>query len=385
MTKRCYYEVLSVSKTADAKEIKKAYRKVAMQYHPDRNPGDKAAEEKFKEAAEAYEVLTNPDKRARYDRFGHAGVDSQFGRPGGGFSGGMTMEDIFEQFGDIFGGQGGSFESFFSGRRRSGRGQKGGNIHIKVKMSMADIASGVHKKIKVQKKRTCKSCGGSGARDRNAVSTCTTCNGQGYLRQIRSTFLGQMQTSTVCPTCHGSGEMVTASCKSCNGEGRVPDSEIIEFEIPPGVADGMQLSLRGKGHAGVKGGPAGDLIINIVEENNPNLTRDGHNVIYELYLNFADAALGTTAEVPTIDGMVKFKIPAGTQSGKIFRLKGKGFPSVQSYDRGDQLIHTNVWTPKNLTSEEKALLEKLRKMPNFAPNPGKSEKGFFEKMKDYFS
>ncbi len=390
MAKRDYYEVLGVSKSADEGEMKKAYRKIAMKYHPDRNPGDNAAEEKFKEAAEAYEVLTDKDKRARYDRFGHAGVDGHSGR--GGFGGaGMTMDDIFEQFGDIFGQGGGSpFDTFFGGRgggrtRTRAQGQKGGNIHIKVKMSMADIAKGVQKKIKVEKQNTCSTCKGSGAKDSKSVTTCSTCRGDGYLRQIKETFLGHMQTSTVCPTCQGSGQVITASCGTCKGKGRTSEKEIIEFDIPAGVSEGMQLSLRGKGHAGVKGGPPGDLIVNIIEETNDQLTRDGQNVIYELYLNFADAALGTSVEVPTIDGHVKFKIPAGTQSGKIFRLKGKGFPSVQSYGQGDQLIHTNIWTPKKLTPEEETLMEKLKKMPNFQPNPGKSEKGFFDRMKDYFS
>ncbi|MFK7808489.1 MAG: molecular chaperone DnaJ [Saprospiraceae bacterium] len=391
MAKRDYYEILGVSKSADEKEMKKAYRKIAMKYHPDRNPDDKVAEEKFKEAAEAYEVLTNADKRARYDRFGHAGVDGHQGRRGGGFGGGgMTMDDIFEQFGDIFGqGGGGSpFESFFGGARGTGRrrsqGQKGGNIHIKVKLSMADIAGGVKKKIKVEKQSACDTCDGTGAKDKDSVSTCSTCKGEGYIRQIKETFLGHMQTSSVCPTCQGNGQMVTASCSSCKGSGRKPKKEIIEFDIPAGVSEGMQLSLRGKGHAGAKGGPPGDLIVNIVEEAHEHLTRDGQNVIYELYLNFADAALGTSVEVPTIDGQVKFKIPAGTQSGKMFRLKGKGFPSVQSYGQGDQMIHMNIWTPKKLNKDEEKLMNKLKGMPNFQPNPGKSEKGFFDRMKDYF-
>ncbi len=387
MAKRDYYDILGVSKNVDEAELKKAYRKIAMKHHPDRNPGDKAAEEKFKEAAEAYEVLNDKDKRARYDRFGHAGVQNHGGR--GGFRTGMTMDEIFEQFGDIFG-QGGSspFDNFFGrGGRSRGRsqGQRGGNIHIKVKMTLAEIASGVKKKIKVEKQAACSTCKGSGAKDSNSVTTCGTCRGEGQLRQIRDTFLGQMQTTSICPTCQGSGQVITAVCNSCKGKGRKPQKDVIEFDIPAGVAEGMQLSVRGKGHAGLKGGSPGDLIVTIIETPHEHLLRDGHNVIYELYLNFADAALGTSVEVPTIDGTVKFKIPPGTQSGKIFRLKGKGLPSVQSYGKGDQLIHTNIWTPKKLSSDEEALLKKLKKMPNFQPNPGKSEKGFFDRMKDYFS
>jgi len=394
MAKKDYYEILGVKKGDDDAVIKKAYRKIAMKYHPDRNEGDKAAEDKFKEAAEAYEILSDGDKRARYDRFGHAGVNNGAGGRGGGggFRGGMTMDDIFEQFGDIFGESGGGspFDSFFGRGRRGGatgaraQGQRGGNLHIKVKLSLGEIASGVQKKIKVEKNATCKTCKGSGAKDASSVTTCSTCRGEGQLRQIKETFLGHMQTTTVCPTCQGNGQMITANCGSCKGNGRVMEKEVIEFEIPAGVSEGMQLSLRGKGHAGIKGGPAGDLLVNIIEVPHEALTRDGHNVIYELYLNFADAALGTSVEVPTIDGTVKVKIPPGTQSGKIFRLKGKGIPSVQSYGKGDQLIHSNIWTPKKLNSEETKLMEKLRKMPNFKPAPGKSDKGFFDRMKDYF-
>lgn len=390
MAKRDYYEVLGVPKNADADEIKKAYRKKALEFHPDRNPGDKAAEEKFKEAAEAYEVLSNADKRTRYDRYGHAGVDPNMG--GGGFrggSGGMTMEDIFAQFGDIFGGSGSPFGDIFGGARgSSGRkpmGQRGSNLRIRVKLTLEEIATGVTKKIKVKKQVPCQTCGGNGAKDRNAVQTCTTCRGSGYVRQVRNTFLGQMQTTTTCPTCHGSGEMVTANCPTCRGSGHVYGEELIEINIPAGVAEGMQLSLSGRGNAGTKGGPAGDLLVNIEEEPHEHLQRDGLNLVYELFINFADAALGTSVEVPTIDGRVKIKVPPGTQAGKIFRLRGKGLPSVQSYEKGDQLIQVNVWTPKKLTDEERHLLEKMKELPNFKPDPGKSERGFFDKMKDYFS
>ena len=388
MAKRDYYEVLGVGKGAEDGEIKKAYRKIAMQYHPDRNPGDKSAEEKFKEAAEAYEVLSDKDKRARYDRFGHAGLSGNGGGFSGG-SGGMTMEDIFAQFGDIFG-ESSPFEGFFGssrtsgGRRRAG-GQRGSNLRIQVAPTLEEIANGVTKKIKVKKNVTCDQCSGSGAKDRNSVQTCSTCRGSGYVRQVRSTFLGQMQTTAACPTCNGSGQVVTANCPKCRGEGRVYHEETIEIDIPAGVAEGMQLSMAGKGNAGQRGGPAGDLLINIIEKPHESLQRDGQNLIYDLYLNFADAALGTSVEVPTIEGRVKIKVPPGTQAGKIFRLKDKGLPSVQSYGRGDQLIHVNVWTPKKLTEEERSLLEKLRNMPNFHPQPGKSEKSFFERMKDFFS
>ncbi|MGA1582281.1 MAG: molecular chaperone DnaJ [Saprospiraceae bacterium] len=387
MAKRDYYEVLGVQKGAEAKDIKKAYRKVAMQYHPDRNPGDKQAEEKFKEAAEAYEVLNDPEKRARYDQFGHAGVNNG----GGGFSGGgMNMEDIFSQFQDIFGDSGSPFGDFFGGggggRRRSrGRGEPGSNLRIKLALTLEEIAKGATKKIKVKKQVTCDACSGSGAKDSGSVDTCGTCRGSGVVRQVKSTFLGQMQTTATCPSCRGSGTVVTASCPKCKGDGRVYSEETIEVDIPAGVGEGMQLSVSGKGNAGRQGGPPGDLYIRIEEKPHPDLQRDGENLVFDLYLNFADAALGTSIEVPTIEGRVKIKIPAGTQSGKIFRLKEKGLPSLQGYGKGDQLIHVNVWTPKKLTSEERELLEKLKMMPNFAPTPGKSERSFFDKMKDYFN
>ena len=386
--KRDYYEVLSVEKGADDKVIKKAYRKLAIKYHPDKNPDNKEAEDKFKEAAEAYEVLSDPDKRARYDRFGHAGMNQ--GGFGGGPRGGMSMDDIFEQFGDIFGGGrgGGSpFESFFSGgggRATRSRGQRGSNLRVRVKLKLEEIAEGVTKKIKVKKQVKCDTCNGSGAKDSNSVQTCGTCRGSGQVRQVRQTFLGQMQTVATCPTCNGSGQQVTANCGTCDGDGRKFGQEVIEMELPAGIAEGMQMTMSGKGNAGMRGGPAGDLLVHVEEVPHPELQRDDQNLVHDLYLNFADAALGTSVEVPTIEGRVKIKVPAGTQSGKIFRLKGKGLPSVQRYGKGDQLIHVNVWTPKKLTDQERKVLEELREMPNFTPQPGKSDKGFFDKMKDFF-
>lgn len=386
MAKRDYYDVLGVPKNADQDTIKKAYRKLAIKYHPDKNPGDQEAEEKFKEAAEAYEVLSNEEKRDRYNRYGHAGVDGQSGGFSG--SGGMSMEDIFRQFSNIFGDGDGPFGSFYdAGNAGAGtrtRGQRGTNLRIKVALTLEEIATGVTRKIKVKKQIACDVCSGTGAKDSSSINTCPTCRGAGYVRQVRNTFLGQMQTTVTCPTCGGSGTTVTANCPKCKGDGVVYGEETIEIEIPAGVEEGMQLSMRGKGNAGLKGGPPGDLLITIEEKPHDLLQRDGMNLVHELYLNFADAALGTSVEVPTIEGKVKIKVPPGTQSGKIFRLRDKGLPSVQAYGRGDQLIHVNVWTPKKVNEEERILLEKLRDMPNFQPQPGKTERGFFDKMKDYF-
>ena len=381
MSKRDYYEILGVAKSATADEIKKAYRKVAMQYHPDRNPGDKTAEEKFKEAAEAYEVLSDTDKKAQYDRYGHAGLS---GNGRGGFSGGMNMEDIFSQFGDIFGDD--LFGSFFGGGQRSSRGGqrnrgvRGSNLRVKLKLNYEEIAKGVTKNIKVKKYIPCSTCGGSGAKDKGSVQTCSTCGGSGQVRKVQNTFLGQMQTVTTCPACNGEGTTITAKCPACKGEGRVYGEETVSIEIPAGVQEGMQLSISGKGNAGERGGMPGDLIVLIEEEAHPELHREGLNVAFELYLSFTDAVFGTQVEVPTIDGRAKIKIPPGTQSGKIFRLKGKGFPAVNSYSKGDQLIHINIWTPQNVSSEEKTLLEKLKTSPNFKPHPGKSNKNFFDRV-----
>jgi molecular chaperone DnaJ len=386
MSKRDYYEVLGVAKGASADEIKKAYRKVAMQHHPDRNPGDKGSEEKFKEAAEAYEILSDNDKKAQYDRYGHAGVSGN-GRGGYG-SGGMNMEDIFSQFGDVFGDD--LFGSFFGGGRggRGGqrsRGVRGSNLRVKLKLTYEEIAKGVSKNIKVKKYIVCNTCSGSGAKDKGSIQTCQTCGGSGQVRRVQNTFLGQMQTVTTCPACNGEGSQVTAKCGTCKGEGRVFGEETVNIEIPAGVQEGMQLSISGRGNAGERGGSPGDLIILIEEEPHKELHRDGLNVAFDLYISFPDAAFGTQVEVPTIDGRAKIKIPAGTQSGKIFRLKGKGFPAVNSYEKGDQLIHVNVWTPQQLTAEERAMLEKLGYSENFKPTPDKNEKGFFDKIREMFS
>jgi molecular chaperone DnaJ len=382
MSKRDYYEILGVSKSASADEIKKSYRKVAMQYHPDRNPGDKAAEEKFKEAAEAYEILSDQDKRAQYDRFGHVG-----GAGGRGGSGGMNMDDIFNQFGDIFGDD--LFGSFFGGGQRGGgrqrgRGTRGSNLRIKLKLNYEEIAKGVSKNIKVKKYVSCTTCSGSGAKDKNSTQTCSTCGGNGQVRRVQNTFLGQMQTVATCSDCNGEGSTVTAKCGACKGDGRVYGEETVSIDIPAGVQEGMQLNVSGKGNAGERGGSNGDLIILIEEETHKELYREGNNVAYELHLSFTDAVFGIQAEVPTIDGRAKIKIPAGTQSGKIFRLKGKGFPSVNSYEKGDQLVQVSIWTPQQLSAEEKAALEKLSSSPNFTPQPEKSERNFFDRVKDLF-
>ncbi len=382
--KRDYYEVLGVSKSASAEEIKKAYRKVAMQYHPDRNPGDKAAEEKFKEAAEAYEVLSDSDKKAQYDRFGHAGVG---GRSGGFGGGGMNMDDIFSQFGDVFGDD--IFGSFFGGGRRGGggtraRGTRGSNLRVKIRLNFEEMANGATKTIKVKKYVGCTTCGNTGAKDKGGVQTCATCGGTGQVRKVQNTFLGQMQTVTTCSSCNGEGTTISNKCTSCKGEGRVYGEETVHIEIPAGVQEGIQLSMSGKGNAGERGGASGDLIILIEEESHPELQREGLNVVYDLHISFTDAVFGTQLEVPTIDGKAKIKIPAGTQSGKIFRLKGKGFPAINSYERGDEMIHVNVWTPQTVSSEEKEILERLQDSPNFRPQPNKSDKSFFERVKEMF-
>ena len=381
MEKRDYYEVLGVSKSADATEIKKAYRKLALKYHPDKNPGDKEAEEKFKEAAEAYDVLSNEEKKRRYDQFGHAGVG---GAGQGGFGGGMSMDDIFSQFGDIFGSFGG-FSGFggFGGGRSARRVNRGTNLRVKVKMNLQEIATGIEKKIKVKKYVACQHCNGTGAKDGKSYSTCSTCKGSGQVTRVQNTILGAMQTTSTCPTCEGEGKIINEKCTFCNGEGVLMSEEVISINIPAGVGEGMQLSLSGKGNAARRGGVNGDLIVLIEEEEHPELVRDGNDLLYNVFIGYPEAVLGETVEIPTIEGKVKVKIEAGTQPGKILRLRGKGLPDVNGYVKGDLLAKVNVWIPKNLSKDEKKLVEKMKEAEGFKPGSG-DKKSIFSKMKDFF-
>ncbi|HPC98427.1 MAG TPA: molecular chaperone DnaJ [Bacteroidales bacterium] len=378
-TKRDYYEILGVPRNASREDLKKAYRKLALKYHPDKNPGDKNAEEKFKEAAEAYEVLSDDEKRQRYDQFGHAGL----GNSGGGFGGGMTVEDIFASFGDIFGDAFGGFGGFGSSRR-SRRVNKGTNLRVKVKLNLSEIATGAEKKIKVRKYVPCSSCDGTGAADHGSFSDCPTCRGTGHVTRITNTLLGQMQTTTTCPSCGGEGKTITKKCNTCYGEGIVEKEEIIKINIPAGVAKGMQMTVSGKGNAARRGGVPGDLYVLIEEEEHPDLIREGNDLIYNLFISVPDAITGGSAEIPTIDGQVKIKIEPGTQPGKILRLRGKGLPEVNGYGRGDLLVNVNVWIPKHLGREDMRIIEKLKESGAFTPKPDKDDKGFFERMRTYF-
>lgn len=380
MEKRDYYEVLGVSKNATKDEIKKSYRKQALKYHPDKNPGDKKAEENFKEAAEAYEVLSNDEKRSRYDRFGHAGMSGNSGGFGGS---GMTMEDIFASFGDIFGDAFGGFGGFSSGRK-SRRVNKGTNLRVKVKLNLNEISAGTEKKIKVNKYDTCSACGGTGAADSGSISNCQTCHGSGHVTRITNTMLGQMQTTSVCPACGGDGKTITRKCSSCYGEGIVQKEEVIKINIPAGVAKGMQMTLSGKGNAARRGGINGDLLVVIEEDEHPELIREGNDLIYNLFISVPDAILGTNVEIPAVDNNVKIKIEPGTQPGRILRLRGKGLPEVNGYGRGDLLVNVNVWIPKNTTREESKVIEKLKESESFTPRPDKNDRGFFERMRGYF-
>jgi molecular chaperone DnaJ len=377
--KKDYYDLLGVQKNASDDDLKKAYRKLAVQYHPDKNPGDKVSEEKFKEIAEAYGILSDSEKRQRYDQFGHQGVS---GANGGGQN--VNMEDIF---GSVFGDDN-PFSSFFGGGGRRGNGgqptRKGSDLRIKLKLDLEEIANGVEKKIKVKRYVSCNSCSGNGSKHGTSLKTCTTCNGQGQVRKVVNTMLGQMVSTSPCPTCQGEGKVVTERCDVCFGEGRQLNEDLLSIKIPAGVGEGMQLSMTGKGNVPTRGGIAGDLLIVIEEEEHPDLKRDGSNIHYDLRMNFADAALGKDVEIPSIGGKVKIVIKPGTQSGEILRLKGKGLRELNSYGVGDQLVHVSLFTPTVINSEERAMLEKMRTLPNFQPKTDKNERSIFDKMKDFF-
>jgi molecular chaperone DnaJ len=370
MNKRDYYEVLGIDRSASEGDIKKAYRKMALKYHPDKNPDDKDAEEKFKEAAEAYEVLSDPNKKSRYDQYGHAGL----GGNGGFGGGGMNMDDIFSQFGDIFGGAfgGGSFGGSRGGGQRVTRGT---NLRVKMKLTLEEIAEGVNKKIKVNKLVNAEGV---------TYKTCSTCNGSGRITRVAQTFLGAMQTQSACNACQGAGKMIDQRPADADAQGLKRQEEVIEIDIPAGVEEGMQLSVSGKGNAGPFNGIPGDLIVVIEEQEHEELRREGEHLHYEAFINFVDAVLGETIEVPTINGKAKIKIEPGTQSGRMLRLKGKGLPILQGYGHGDMFVHVHVWTPKKVTKEEKEILEKLKNSESFIPHPTKQERGFFQRMKDMF-
>ncbi len=383
MSKRDYYEVLGVSKNASAEELKKAYRQMAIKYHPDKNPDDKSAEEKFKEAAEAYEVLSNPEKRQRYDQFGHAGMNGA-----SGYGGGMSMDDIFSNFGDIFGDFfGGGFSGFGGGFGRGRSSQsvpQGSNLRIRVKLTLEEVATGVEKKVKVNKNVHCESCNGSGARAGSKPTTCMTCHGSGRVMRVTNTFLGQMQTASTCPHCNGEGTIITDRCPSCSGSGLTKGEEVISIKIPAGVENGMQLSMSGKGNAAPRGGVPGDLIILIEETEHEMFKRDSINLLYEHNISYADAVLGTQVDVPTLDGKARIKIPAGTTPGKMFRLKGKGLPALNSYGRGDLIVSINIWVPQSVSKDEKTFLEQLNTKSSFQPDNSQKKKSFFDRMKEYF-
>lgn len=391
MEKRDYYEVLGVAKGASKEDIKKAYKKKALKYHPDRQHGKtdverKESEEKFKEAAEAYEVLSDDQKRARYDQFGHAGMSGAAGG-GGGFGGGFSnMDDIFSRFGDIFGdmGFGGGFGGGYSGGSRGRRVQRGSDIRIRVKLTLEDVAKGVEKKVKIKKHVSCSACGGTGAHSREDIKTCSTCNGSGQVMQVTNTILGRMQTMGTCPTCHGKGQVISKPCAKCHGKGVEQLEEEVSFSIPAGVADGMQLTVQGKGNAAPNGGVNGDLLVVIEEIQHVDLIRDGNDLIYNLFVSFPQAALGANVEVPIVDGKAKIPIKAGTQPGTVLRLRGKGLPSIQGYQTGDLKVFVNVWVPKTLDKDQKKSIEKLSESKNFDPTPDENERNFLEKLRNFF-
>ena len=376
MAKRDYYEILGVSKSASASEIKKAYRKMAIKHHPDKNPDDKEAETKFKEAAEAYEVLSNPDKKSRYDQFGHQAFEGGFG--GGG---GMNMDDIFSQFGDIFGGAfgggGGGFSGFGGGFGGGGqRRVKGSNLRIRVSLSLEEIANGVEKKIKVKRKVQAPG---------TTYKTCSTCNGSGQVTRVTNTILGRMQTASACPTCGGAGQSIDKKPNEADAQGLIVKEETVSVKIPAGVEESMQLKVTGKGNDAPGNGISGDLLVVIEEAEHPTLKREGDNLHYDMYVSLSDAVLGTSKEIDTVTGKVRIKVEAGVQSGKILRLRGKGIPSINGYGSGDLLVHVNVWTPKTLSKEQKQFFENMRDDEHFEPKPESGDKSFFEKVKDMFS
>lgn len=378
MAKRDYYEVLGVEKNSSVDEIKKAYRKKAMQYHPDKNPDDASAEEKFKEAAEAYEVLSNEQKRSRYDQFGHSGMNA--GGGGGGFS--MNIEDIFSQFGDIFGG-GGGFGGFsgFGGGARQKRQRRGSDTRIKLKITLKDVKNGITaKKIKLKKQVACEHCHGTGAKD-GKLTTCSSCRGQGYVTQVSNTILGQVQQTVACPSCKGEGKVPKELCQHCGGEGIVRGEEVVSIDLPAGISDEMQMTLRGKGHAARRGGVNGDLIVTFEEVPHEHLERDGSNLHYDLMLSVSDAILGTHVEIPSIEGSFKIKTEPGTQPGKVLRLRGKGLPVYNSHRTGDLLVRIQVYIPKTLSRDEKKMVVKLQDSDNFKPQDSRS---FFDKVKENF-
>lgn len=386
MEKRDYYEVLGVSKTATADELKKAYRKKALQYHPDRNPGDKDAEEKFKEAAEAYDVLSDPNKRARYDQFGH-NMGQSFGGGGGFGGGGMSMEDIFSHFGDIFGGGAGfgGFGGFggATGARARRRTPRGSDLRIKVRLTLKEIAEGVSKTLKIPRYVACDKCNGTGAKDGNAYTSCSRCHGSGTIVTTQQTILGTMQSTAICPDCHGEGRIITEKCSHCSGEGVVRKEEVVSFNIPAGVAEGMVLTLKGKGNAARHGGVNGDLLVVIEEEKDPELIRDGNDIIYNLMLDFATAALGGSVEVPTISGRARVKITPGTQPGKVLRLRGKGLPSTEGYGTGDELVNIMIYVPETLTDNEREIIERLKDSKNMKPSDSAKNR-IFSKLNHIF-
>ena len=389
MEKRDYYEVLGVARNANADEIKKAYRKAAIKYHPDKNPGEKESEEKFKEAAEAYDVLSNPEKRARYDQFGHAGMNGSAAGGGyGGFSsGGFSMEDIFSQFGDIFGGHfGGGFSGFgsSSGSSRSRGVNRGSDLRVKVKLTLQEIATGTVKKLKINKTIACDKCGGTGAQSPSDYQTCSTCKGSGYVSRVENTFFGRMQTQSVCPTCGGEGKVISHPCDKCHGEGTVRGEEVVEIRIPAGVGEGMRLNVAGKGNAARHGGVNGDLQVIIEEIPSPDFVRDGNDLIYNLSIPVTTALLGGSVEVPTIDSRVKIKIEAGTQAGKVLRLRGKGLPEVNGYGHGDILIVVDLKIPSKLSAEEKRIVEQLAAQPSFQHGDTSKTQNIFDRMRNFF-